>query len=68
MTGPLRLFDLRLILTIICFAIAVSCLFGLVLRDDPVGRYLFATTWVAVGLWWLSRYLGTSRPSSPKED
>jgi hypothetical protein len=45
-----------LIMAIICFAIALVPLLGLVLADDLTGRLIFAGAWTLLGLVWIGNY------------
>jgi len=46
-----------LIATIICFAIAVLALTGVILRGDVVGRVIFGCVWALLGVVWLGWHL-----------
>jgi uncharacterized membrane protein HdeD (DUF308 family) len=47
---------LSLWLTAICAVIAVVSFFGLILKDDMVGRLIFGTVWTLVGIYWIGSY------------
>ena len=43
-------------LTIICAVIAAVSFFGLILKNDMVGRLIFGTVWTLVGIYWIGSY------------
>ncbi|NIO02174.1 MAG: hypothetical protein GTO42_08535 [Candidatus Latescibacteria bacterium] len=54
------------IAVIIAFAIAAISFFGIILKNDLVGRFLFGTTWSCIGLWWFGHYLRARRAIKSK--
>lgn len=55
-----------LIMAIICFAIAIVPLLGLVLVDDPMGRFIFTGLWAMLGFVWVGNFRRT-RKNKPNE-
>jgi cation transport ATPase len=43
--------------TVVALGIAVICFFGVVLKEDLVGRVIFWAMWSLVAFYWLGRYL-----------
>lgn len=50
---------------IIAFAIAGISFFGVILKNDLVGRLLFGFTWSFIGVWWLGQYIQKKKKSEP---
>ena len=53
-----------IIMAIVCFAIALVPLLGLVLADDTVGRLIFTGAWALLGLVWVGNYRRTRKNMS----
>ncbi|MFC1484643.1 hypothetical protein ACFL5M_02295 [Candidatus Neomarinimicrobiota bacterium] len=49
--------EMSLLLTVICFAIAVASAAGLVLKTDTVGRTIFTAVWALLGFVWLGQFI-----------
>ncbi|KPL17893.1 MAG: hypothetical protein AMJ92_10470 [candidate division Zixibacteria bacterium SM23_81] len=46
-----------MVLAIVAFIIAAIPTFGLVLKEDPVGRIISAAVWVLIGIGWLGHLI-----------
>lgn len=55
---------LTIFLAAVCFATAFVPAVGLVLKRDPVGRWLFTAVWLFMGLVWLVQFLRIRRSAS----
>lgn len=55
-----------LIMAILCFAIALLPILGVVIADDPVGRFIFAGLWAMLGIVWIGNYR-RMKNKGPKE-
>ena len=53
-------------MAVICFAVAVLPVFGIVLADDPIGRLIFAGLWTMLGIVWIGNFR-RMRSKAPKE-
>lgn len=53
----------NVIAAIIAFAIAGISFFGIILKDDLVGRIIFGSTWSFVGVWWMGKYIHIRKKS-----
>ena len=52
------------VLAIVAFIVAALPAFGVVMRDDPVGRAIFAAVWVLVGIAWLGHLVSVKGSAS----
>jgi hypothetical protein len=50
-----------LLSAMVCLAIGAAAMGGLFLRDDHVGRALFAAAWGTLGVVWLGKYAMSGR-------
>ena len=50
------------IMAIIAFIVAAIPAFGTVMKEDPVGRAIFAVVWVLIGIAWLGPFQKNSYP------
>jgi len=55
-----------LIMAIICFGVALVPILGLILVDDPIGRFIFAGLWAMLGFVWIGNFRRT-RNKEPEE-
>ncbi len=53
-----------IIMAIIAFIVAAIPAFGMVLKEDPVGRAIFAAVWVLIGIAWLGHFVRVRKPAS----
>jgi len=49
-------------MAIIAFIVAAIPAFGTVMKEDPVGRAIFAVVWVLIGIAWLGPFQKNSYP------
>ncbi len=52
---------LSIALAIIAFAIAAISFFGIILKNDLVGRLIFGATWTFLGVVWLGQFFQAKR-------
>ena len=57
---------ISIILAVIAFMVAALPAFGLVMKEDPIGRAIFTAVWVLVGIAWLGNLVRV-RKSASKE-
>jgi uncharacterized membrane protein HdeD (DUF308 family) len=55
---------LWLLLAIVSFVLAVLLITGVIMSDDPVGRWIFGIVFIASGILWVVRL---TRPTKPKQ-
>jgi hypothetical protein len=55
---------LWLLLAIVSFVMAVLSISGVLLADDPAGRWVFGIVWIGIGILWVVRF---TRPTKKKE-
>jgi hypothetical protein len=55
---------LALAMAIVSFAVGAIPASGLVLKEDTVGRAIFAGVWIVLGLVWLGRVIWARKPGS----
>ncbi len=48
---------LSIVLAIIAFAVAAIPAFGIVMKDDAVGRAIVTAVWILIGLAWLGHLM-----------
>lgn len=53
-----------IIMAIIAFIVAAIPAFGVVMKEDPVGRAIFAAVWVLVGVAWLGHLVRVKKSAS----
>jgi uncharacterized RDD family membrane protein YckC len=53
-----------LIMAIICFGIALVPVLGIVLADDPFGRFIFAGLWALLGFVWFGNFRRARKKAS----
>jgi len=51
-------------MAIIAFIVAAIPAFGVVMKEDPVGRAIFAAVWVLVGVAWLGHLVRVKKAAS----
>jgi len=51
-------------MAIIAFIVAAIPTFGVVMKEDPVGRAIFAAVWVLVGVAWLGHLVRVKKSTS----
>ena len=56
-----------LILAIVCFGIALVPLLGIVLADDPMGRFIFTGLWAMLGFVWVGNFRRTRKNNESDE-
>ncbi len=49
------------IAAVIALTISAVSLFGLILKEDPVGQVVFGVTWAIVGLSWIGQSMRARR-------
>jgi len=52
------------IMAIVSFTVAAIPAFGVVMKEDPVGRAIFAAVWALVGVAWLGHLVRVKRSAS----
>jgi hypothetical protein len=53
-----------IIMAIIAFIAAAIPAFGVVMKEDPVGRAIFVAVWILVGIAWLGHLLIVKKSTS----
>jgi len=53
-----------IMMAIIAFIVAAIPTFGVVMKEDPVGRAIFAAVWVLVGVAWLGHLVRVKKSTS----
>jgi hypothetical protein len=51
-------------MAIIAFIVAAIPAFGVVMKDDTIGRIIFAAVWILVGVGWLGHLLIVKKSTS----
>ena len=55
-----------IIMAIIAFIVAAIPAFGMMMKEDPIGRAIFAAVWVLIGIAWLGHLVRVKKPASEK--
>lgn len=51
-------------MAIIAFLVAAIPAFGVVMKEDPIGRTIFAVVWILVGIGWLGHLVRVKKSTS----
>ncbi len=57
---------ISMVMAIIAFIVAAVPTFGIVLKEDPVGRIIFAAVWVLIGVGWLGHLINVKDSSTDR--